>query len=79
MKINHTMYISKILTDLCAIKQKLIIKGTFTSIVYNVLVVKKSYKSIKKIALTLNGKQTVKLKHSSIEFKNYFKQSAVSF
>ena len=38
MKINH-MSISKILTDLCAIRQK-IKKNTFASIVYNVLVVK---------------------------------------
>ena len=43
MKISHTMFISKILTDLCAIRLKIRIKNTFSNIVYNLLVVKKSY------------------------------------
>ena len=42
------MSISKILIDLCAISQKIRIKNTFADIVYNVLVVKKSCKNIKK-------------------------------
>ena len=29
--------------------------------------------------MKINGKQTVKLRSDSIEFKNYFKQLAVSF
>ena len=33
----------------------------------------------KETCLKINGKQTVKLKSGSIEFKNYFKQLAVSF
>ena len=41
------MSISKILTDLFAIKQKIKIKNIFASIVYNVLVVGKSCKNIK--------------------------------
>ena len=41
MKINHTMRISKILTDSCAIKQKIKIKNIFANVVYNVLAVKK--------------------------------------
>ena len=40
MKISHIMFISNILTDLCAIRQKIRIKNSFTDIVYNVLVVK---------------------------------------
>ena len=40
MKISHIMSISKILTDLCAIRQGVKVKNTFTSIDYNVLVVK---------------------------------------
>ena len=40
MKISDTMCISKILTDLCVIKQK-IKKNISTNIVYSVLVVKK--------------------------------------
>ena len=33
MKISHTMSISKILTDLCAIRQKIKIKNTLTDVV----------------------------------------------
>ena len=44
------MSILKILTDLCAIRQKISIKNTFVDIVNNVLLVKKSYKSRKKFA-----------------------------
>ena len=41
MKINLIMCLSKILTDLCGIKQKMKIENIFVSAVYNVLVVKK--------------------------------------
>ena len=40
MKINDTMSISKILTDLCSIRQNVKIKNTFADIAHNVLVVK---------------------------------------
>ena len=40
MKISHIKSISKILTDLCAIRQNISIKNTFSDIVNNVLVVK---------------------------------------
>ena len=40
----------KILINLYAIRQKIRIKNTLASIVYSVLVVKKSCKSIKKLA-----------------------------
>ena len=49
MKISRIMSISKILTDSCAIRQKIRIKNTFADIGYNVLVVRKSYKNIKKL------------------------------
>ena len=48
MKISHFMSTSKILTDLCAIKQSIKIKNTFVDISYNVLVVKEFWQSIKK-------------------------------
>ena len=35
------MFISKIVTDLCAIRQKIKIKNIFANVVYSVLVVKK--------------------------------------
>ena len=41
MKINLIMCISKSLTDLCAIKQKIKIKNIFVNVVYNILIVKK--------------------------------------
>ena len=43
------MSILKILTNLCAIRQKVRIKNTFASIVYSVLVIEKSCKSLKKL------------------------------
>ena len=42
MKINITMCMSKILTDLYARKQKVKIKNIFANIVYSALVVRKS-------------------------------------
>ena len=44
IKISLVISASKILTDLCAIKQKVTIKNTFADIAYNVLVVKKLLK-----------------------------------
>ena len=41
MKISLIMCISKILTDLCAIKQKTRIRNIFGNVVYSVLVAKK--------------------------------------
>ena len=64
------MSISKILTDLYVIKQKIII-NIFANIAYNVLVVKMSCK--------INGKQSIKLKSCSNKFRNHFKQLAVPF
>ena len=41
MKISLIMCISKVLTDLCAIKQRIIMKNIFENVVYSVLVLKK--------------------------------------
>ena len=51
INISYFVSISKILTDLCPIKQKIRIENTFSSSVYNVLVVKKEYeeKNINKL------------------------------
>ena len=40
MKISSIMSISKVLTNLSVIRQKIKIKNTFADVVYNVLVVK---------------------------------------
>ena len=41
MKINHTVYISKILTDSCEIKQRIKTENIFANVIYHALVVKK--------------------------------------
>ena len=76
MKISHIMSVSKILTDLCVIRQKIRIKNTFADIVYNVLAVLEEHK---KVCLKVNGKESLKLKSGSIKFKNCFKQLSVPF
>ena len=43
MNISYIISISKILTDLCPIKQKIRIENTFACSVYNALVVKKKH------------------------------------
>ena len=78
MKINLIMYILKILTDLCAIEERIRIKNKFANVAYNVLVVKKFGKNKKKCSI-INGKQSVKLKSGSISFKRYFKQLPALF
>ena len=74
------MSISKTLTDLCEIRPKKNKKekSTFPNVVYNTLVVKNVIEHIK-TCLTINGKQNLKLKSSSIKFRNHFKQLAVPF
>ena len=62
------MCISKTLTDLCFTKQRI-----KTSSSKNVLV------EHKKICLSINGAQSVRLEKRGTEFKNYFKQIQVPF
>ena len=79
MKINHTMSISKILTDLCVIKQKKRNKKYFCKCCLQCFSSKEILRKYKNNWLKINSKQTVKLKSGSIRFKNYFKQLAVPF
>ena len=72
------MCTSKILTNLCLIKQKTKTKKTFGSIVSSVLAVKEFWQN-NKICSKINGKQTVKLKSGFTEFKNYSSQIPASF
>ena len=68
MKINHTMCISKILTDLCVIKQKTKIKKTFANVVYHVSVVKQlavSFKIYAHFESLLKGVQSSDKNNSS--------------
>ena len=64
---SHYMYIQN-LTDLCARTNN---KKHFSKYCLQCFT---SFTCLK-----VNGKQTVKLKSGSINFKNHFKQSAVSF
>ena len=89
MKISLIMCISKILTDLCTIKQR--IKIIFFPKCCLQCFSSENTKKIKKIdrtqilieqkenCLIINGKQSVKLKSGSISFKKYFKQLPVLF
>ena len=70
------MCISKILIDLCVIKQKI---KNFCRCCLQCFSSKKVLIEHKTNCLIINGKQTVKLKSGSIKFKNYFKQLAVPF
>ena len=79
MNINHNMFISEVLTDLCAIRQKIRIKNIFENVVYNFFSSEKVLIEQKKNYLIINGKQSVKLKGDSVSFKNYFKQPPVPF
>ena len=62
--------ISKIVTDLCAIKQKIKIKNIFCKCCSQCFSSEKVLIEHKENCLILNGKQNVKLKSSSISFKN---------
>ena len=53
MVINRIMCTSKILTDLCFIKQKIKAKNAFENAVYSVLVVKMCRQNIKKFVWAL--------------------------
>ena len=79
MKLNHAMCISKILTDLCVIKQKNKNKKYFCKCCLQCFSSEKVLIEQKENYLIINGKPSVKLKSGSISFKNYFKQLPVPF
>ena len=66
MKINHTMCISKILTDLCVIEQKIKIKKYFCKCSLQCFSSEKILIKHKENCVIINGKQSVKLKTGSI-------------
>ena len=72
------MSISKILTDLCFIKQRIKTKSTFERVVSSVLVVKMLTEH-KKGCFSINGAQSVGFEKETIKFKNYFKQIPLPF
>ena len=70
MRTSHITSISKILTDLCFTKQRLLAR-----VVYSVF----CSKNVKEFCLSINVAQSVRLGKGSTEFKNYFKQIPVPF
>ena len=70
------MSISKILIDLCVIRQKL--NDTFLDIVCSILVVKVLMEK-KGVGLKINGTQSVRIRDGSVKFKNCSKQLFVLF
>ena len=73
------MCTSKILTNLCLMKQKTKAKNTFVSIAYSVLTVKEFLQNVKRFKKKKNDKQIVKLKSGFTEFKNYSSQISSPF
>ena len=78
MEISRIMSISRILVDLCAIRQKKN-KKHFCRYCLQRFSSEKVFEEHKKVRLKINGKQSVKLRSGLIKFKNYFKQLAVLF
>ena len=72
------MCMSQIYTDLCSTKRKIKTKNTFVKVAYRALVVNMLTEH-KKVCLSVNGAQSVKLEKATIEFKDYFKQIPVPF
>ena len=79
MSANLIMCISKILTDLCLIKQKVRQKKYFCKCYLHCFSSEEILIEHKTDCLVINGKQSVKLKIGTIKFKNYFKQLPVPF
>ena len=79
MKISRIMSISRILIDLCVIRQKAGIKKNFWRFCLKFFSSQKVWwKHLLKVCLKMSGKQSVKLS-GSIKFKNRFKHSVVPF
>ena len=79
MKISHIMSISKILTDLCVIRQTVGLKNTFAGVFLQFFSSERVLIEYKETCFKTNSKQTVKLKRGSIKFKNNYKQLAAPF
>ena len=67
------MCTSKILTDLCSTKQRIKTKKYFCKSCLQCFSSKNVLTEPKKVCLSINGAQSVKLEKGTSEFKNYFK------
>ena len=76
---SHYVYIKDFDKFMFHKKERIKTKNTFARVVYSVLVVKMCWQSIKKVCLSINGAQSVRLEKVTIKFKNYFKEIPVPF
>ena len=74
MEISHIMSVLKILSNLCAMRQKIKIKKHFCKYCLHYFSSERVLIEHKKTRLIINGKQSVKLRSVSIKLKNHFKQ-----
>ena len=79
MKTSHITCISKILTDLCFVKQKIKTKNTFAKSGLQCFSSKYILTEHKELCLRINGSQSVRLEKGTMDYKNYFKQLSVPF
>ena len=79
MKTSHITCISKILTDLCFVKQKIKTKNTFAKSCLQCFSSKHVLSEHKEVCLRINGSQSVRLEKGTTEYKDYFKQLPVQF
>ena len=73
------MSILKIFIGLCSIRQKIGKKKQFRRYCLQHFSSEEVFMEHKEICLKVNGKQNVKSRNGSINFKNYSKQLAVTF
>ena len=79
MKTSHIMCISKILINLCFTKQRKKNKIYFCKSCLQCFSSKNVLTEHKDVSLSINGAQSVRLEKGTVEFKNHFKQRAVTF
>ena len=75
--INRIIFTTRILTDLCLIKQKRKRKNTFAKVMLQFFSSKNVLTKHEKDCLSINGAQSVKLEKITTEFENLFKQIPV--
>ena len=67
------------MTDLCFTKQRIKAKKYFCNSCLQCFSCKNVLAEHKKVYLSINGAQSVRLEKGTIEFKNYFKQILIPF
>ena len=79
MVINHIMCLTRILTDLCSTKQRIKTKNCFCKSCLQCFSSINVLAEHKKLCLSINGAQSVRLEKGTNRFKNAFKQIPVPF